>query len=50
MSLKFAPKGSFENKAAVVQVMAWRRIVDKPLSEPMLTQLTDTYVHSEEMC
>ena len=24
--------------------MAWRRIGDKPLSEPMLTQFTDTYV------
>ena len=23
--------------------MAWRRIDDKPLSEPMLTQFTDAY-------
>ena len=24
--------------------MAWRRIGDKPLSEPMLTQFTDAYM------
>ena len=24
--------------------MAWRRIGDKPLSEPMLTRFTDAYV------
>ena len=24
--------------------MAWRQIGDKPLSEPMLTQLTDAYI------
>ena len=36
ISLKFVPKGSIDNKAALVQVMAWCRIGDKPLSEPML--------------
>ena len=35
---------------SLVQVMAWRRIGDKPLSELMLTQLTDTYKqHSEQI-
>ena len=33
-----------------VQIMAWRRIGDKPLSVPMLTQFTDIYMrHNGEM-
>ena len=44
ISLKFVPKGSIDNKPALVQVMAWRRIGDKPLSEPMLTRFTDAYM------
>ena len=36
MSLKFVPKGKINNKSALVEVMAWRRTGDKPLSEPML--------------
>ena len=30
-SLKSVPKGSIDNKPALVQVMAWRRIGDKPI-------------------
>ena len=37
ITLKFVPKGPVDNNPAVVQIMAWRRIGDKPLSEPMLT-------------
>ena len=44
ISLKFVPKGPFNNNPALVQMMAWRRPGDKPLSEPMLTQFTDTYM------
>ena len=44
ISLKFVPKGPIENNQALVQIMAWRRIGDKPLSEPMLTQFTDAYM------
>ena len=40
ISLKFAPKGPIDNNSAVVQVMAWRRVDDKLLSEPTLTHLT----------
>ena len=40
----FVPKGPIDNKWALVQVMAWRRIGDKPLPEPMLIQFTDTYM------
>ena len=39
ISLKFVPKGPFENKhdkQALVQIMAWRRKGDKPLSELMM--------------
>ena len=44
ISLKFAPWRPIDNKAALVQVMAWHRTGDKPLSEPMLTRLTDAHM------
>ena len=31
----------------MVQIMAWRRIDDKPLSETMQTQFTDAYMQGE---
>ena len=43
ISLKFVPMGQIDNDPALVKIMAWRRIGDKPLSEAMLTQFTDTY-------
>ena len=39
ISLKFVPKGLITNNPALVQIMAWRRSGDKPLSEPMLVSL-----------
>ena len=39
MSLKFVPKGPINNIPALVQIMAWRRPGDKPLSEPMMVRL-----------
>ena len=39
ISLKFAPKGPTNNIPALVQIMAWRRPGDKPLSEPMSASL-----------
>ena len=39
ISLKFVPKGLINNIPALVQVMAWRRPGDKPLSEPMMVSL-----------
>ena len=44
ISLKFVPKGPINNNQALVQIMAWRWIGGKPLSEPMLTQFTDAYM------
>ena len=34
--LKFVPRDPINNIPALVQIMAWRRPGDKPLSEPML--------------
>ena len=38
ISLKFVPKGLFNNIPALVLIMAWRRPGDKPLSEPMMVR------------
>ena len=40
ISLKFVPEGPINNIPALVQIMAWRRPGDKPLSEPMMVSLT----------
>ena len=39
ISLKFVPMGPINNIPALVQIMAWRRPGDKPLSEPMMVTL-----------
>ena len=39
ISLKFINRGPIGNIPALVQIMAWRRPGDKPLSEPMLISL-----------
>ena len=39
ISLKFASKVRINNIPALVQIRAWRRPGDKPLSEPMLVSL-----------
>ena len=44
ISLKLGPGSPIDDKPALVQVMAWRWIGDKPLSEPMLTWLTNAYL------
>ena len=44
ISLNFVPTISMNNIQVMVQIMAWRRIGDKPLSEAMLTRFTDTYM------
>ena len=50
ISLKFVPRSPINNKPALVQVIAWHQTGDKPLPEPMLTQLTDAYMqHWGEM-
>ena len=47
ISLKFVPMGQIEKIPALVQIMAWYRPGDKPLSEPMMVHvilLTHIYV------
>ena len=39
ISLKYVPKVRINNNPALVQIMAWRRRGDKPLSEPMMVSL-----------
>ena len=39
ISLKFVHKGPINNIPALVQIMAWRRPGDKPLSEPKVVNL-----------
>ena len=39
ISLKFVPKGSINNIPELVQIMAWCRPGDMPLSEPMMDNL-----------
>ena len=39
ISLRFIPKGPINNIRALVQIMAWRRPGDRPLSEPMMVNL-----------
>ena len=40
ISLKFVPKSPIDNIPALFQIMAWRRLGDKPLSEPMMVRLS----------
>ena len=44
ISLKFVPKVPINNIAALVQIMAWRRLGDKPLSETKVTQFSGAYM------
>ena len=41
ISLKYVPRSSIDSKQALVQVMVWCQIGDKPIQEPMMAQFTD---------
>ena len=43
-SLRVVPKGPIDSMSALVQIMAWHRTGDKPLSEAMMAQFGDTYM------
>ena len=43
ISLEIVPNGPINNSPGLVQIMAWRRPGDKPLSEPMVVNLL-TYI------
>ena len=42
VSLKFVLMGAINYKQALIDIMAWHRIRDKPLNEPMAVKFTDT--------
>ena len=44
ISLKLVPMSPIDNTPALVQVRAWRLIVDKPLPELMMNQFSDAYM------
>ena len=44
ISLEFVLKGPIDSNPALVQIMAWCRIGDKPLSEPMMDYVSDAYM------
>ena len=44
-SLKYVRKSLIDNNPALVQIMAWRRSGDKPLSEPMMISL-QTHIYA----
>ena len=43
-SLNLVSMGPIDNKAALVQVMAWRRTSDKPLPETMMTHFAGAFM------
>ena len=42
--MKFVPNGPVDNDAALVQIMAWCRTGNKPLSEPVMAWVDDAYM------
>ena len=46
VSLKFIRKGPINNIPALVQIMAWRRSGDKPISELVVVSSNDTHMHN----
>ena len=46
ISQKCVPNGPINNNLALVQIMAWHRIGDKPLFESMLTWFTGAYMRN----
>ena len=47
ISLKCVPNGPIDNYPAMGWIMSWRRIGDKPLSEPMLTRFTEACIRDQ---
>ena len=44
ISVIYVPNCPINTKPALIQVMAWWQINDKPLSDPMMALFTDTYL------
>ena len=50
ISMNFVPEGPINNIPALVQIMAWCRPGDKPLSEPMMVSLTTHICVTRPQC
>ena len=51
ISLQFVPKCPVDRTPLLIWIMAWRRIGDKLLSEPIMTRLTGACMrHEGKMC
>ena len=44
IAIRWMPLDPIDDESSLVQVMAWHHTGAKPLPEPMMTQLTDTYM------
>ena len=44
ISMKFVPKRPINNIPALVRIMAWHQLGNKPLSEPMVVRLQNAYM------
>ena len=49
ISLKCIPKVSIDNMPVLVQIMAWHRTGDKPLSAPTIAKFADAISHLASM-
>ena len=47
--MKFVPRGQINSIPSMVQIMAWRRSGDKPLSEPVMVSLLTYMRHLASM-
>ena len=43
ISLKFVPNSQIDNNPVMIQLVAWHRTGDKPLSKTMMVLFTDAY-------
>ena len=44
ISLKFATEIPYDNNSALVQVIAWCRTGNRPLTEPMMADFVNAYM------
>ena len=49
ISWKYVPKGPVDKKPALIQIMAWRWIGDKPWWEPISAEFADAYIGLNEL-
>ena len=47
---KFVPEGPIKNIPALVQIMAWRRSGDKPLSAPIMVRWVNSCLNCVHQC